>query len=100
MLDAKLATLEDFRVQRENLLAEKEQLKQTLEDERKSFQNSFDDLERKTILYKDKLRREAIEMLMKMSKDVHKAGKLCLTATVKSAINSNVKLQNEVRYFS
>ncbi len=47
-------------------------------------------------MYKEKLRKEAIEMLVKMSKDVHKAGKLCLTATVKSAINSNVKLQNEV----
>lgn len=61
------------------------------------FQQSFDNLENKTIVYKEKLRKEAIEMLVKMSKDVHKAGKLCLTATVKSAINNNVKLQNEVK---
>ncbi|CAL8102368.1 unnamed protein product [Orchesella dallaii] len=95
-LNAKLATLEDFRLQRENLLSEKEKLKKTLVDERTTFQEEFDSLENKTVMYKDRLRKEAIEMLVKMSRDVQKAGKLCLTATVKSAINSNIKLQNEL----
>lgn len=94
--DGKLATLEEFRVQREELLAEKDTLRKTLDTERHSFRESFDSLENKTIMYKDRLKKEAIEMLVKMSKDVHKAGKLCLTATVKSAINNNVKLQHEV----
>jgi hypothetical protein len=94
--EAKLTALEDFRIQKEDLTVEKDRLTKTLADERERFASSYDELENNLIRYREKVKNDSVAMIKKMAHDVQQAGKLCLTATVKSAINKNIELQNEV----
>jgi len=71
-------------------------LKEQLSSERKAFKVEYDAVETKMILYREKVKNDAVETLINMAKDVQKAGKLCLSGTVKSAIAANVKLNEEV----
>jgi len=94
-LEAKLTALEEFRVQRDNLTEEKDQLKKTLEEERSRFARNYDELENNLVRYREKIKNDSVTMIKKMACDIQEAGKLCLTATVKEAISANIRLQDE-----
>lgn len=83
-------------MQKEKLTLEREELRDTLEAERERFSRSFDELEDNVIRYRERVKNESVEMVKNMAKDMQRAGKLCLTATVKSAIEDNVRLQDDV----
>ncbi|CAG7706730.1 unnamed protein product [Allacma fusca] len=95
-LTAKLTSLEDFRVQKDKLTAEKEELQMNLVEERKSFELKFEDLENRMIRSRERMKNDALEIITKMAKDVLKAGRLCLTATVRHAIDENIRLKDQV----
>ena len=71
-------------------------LEEQLEAERKAFKLEYDELENKMIRYREKVKNDSVDTLVNMAKDMQKAGRLCFTATVKSAIAANVKLNEEV----
>lgn len=89
--------LEEFRIQKEKLTAQREELQRTLEEERGRFVRNYDELENNLIRYRERVKNESIEMIQKMAKDIQRAGKLCLTVTVKSAISENIRLQDDVK---
>jgi hypothetical protein len=93
----KITSIEEFQVQKVKLAKELGDLKEQLENERNAFRLEYEELENKMIRYRDEVKKDALETLVNMSKDLQRAGKLCLTATVKTAIASNVKLNEEVR---
>lgn len=67
-----------------------------MKEERDRFARNYDELENNLIRYRERIKNESVEMVKKMANDVQRAGKLCLTATVKSAIAENIRLQDEV----
>jgi len=71
-------------------------LEKALADEKRGHELKYEALENDAIRYRDTIKKEALETLLQISKDVQKAGKLCLTGAVKAAIAANVKLRQEV----
>ena len=94
--DAKLTSLEDFRMQKEKLTEERETLKSTLETERAEFDLKFHALEKNHIKFKEDLKNDAVQIILKTAKLVQQTGKKSLTSSIQSAIESNVKLQQQV----
>ena len=78
-------------------MSETAELRKNLVEERKQFQKKFEELENRMIRSREKMKNDAAEIITQMSEDVLKAGQLSLTATVKNAIQENIRLREQVR---
>lgn len=73
-----------------------EELKKTLTTEREIYLTKYNELERKIIIYREQVKNDAIDTLINLAKDVQEIGKVNLHSTIKSAISTNIRLNEEV----
>ncbi|XP_074871271.1 cilia- and flagella-associated protein 157 isoform X1 [Carettochelys insculpta] len=100
LLSGKLAALEEFRIQKDDLMgrfaALEEQLKNQAEDHKEYIYN----LERKAVLDKDRLKKEMMQRVNMVATEFRKVSNSQMSETTKRAIRENVAINLQLAKMS
>ncbi|XP_010875534.3 cilia- and flagella-associated protein 157 [Esox lucius] len=100
VLVGKLATLEEFRVQKQELTAHLESLKEQLEEQRREHQTVIYSLERKAVLDNDRLRKEMQQHVAAVAAEFRRVSDKKMPDTVVRAFHENVSLTAQLSRLS
>ncbi|XP_010611911.1 cilia- and flagella-associated protein 157 isoform X1 [Fukomys damarensis] len=89
VLGGKLAALEEFRLQREDLMYKFSSLEDQLQKQESEYKDSMYNLEKKLVLDKDRLRKEIIQRVNLVAAEFHKMASDQTWETTKRAIVEN-----------
>ncbi|XP_055255055.1 cilia- and flagella-associated protein 157 isoform X2 [Moschus berezovskii] len=89
ILGGKLAALEEFRLQKEELMQKFASLEDQLQKQESEYKDYVHNLEKKSVLDKDRLRKEIIQRVNMVATEFHKVATSQMWDTTKRAITEN-----------
>lgn len=96
LLTGKLNSLEEFRIQKDELMAKFDQQETDLKEQNQRHNDTLYELERKQILDKDRLKNEVETRLLQLSNEFAKSNGIRLSAHVQRMLRENIALNNEL----
>lgn len=100
MLGGKLASLEEFKVQREELIAKMNNLEQELMEQERLHKEDVYNLERKQVIDKDRLKKEMIQRVNQVAAEFRKISNRQMADTTKRTIRENVTINVQLTKMS
>ncbi|XP_072287465.1 cilia- and flagella-associated protein 157 [Pyxicephalus adspersus] len=96
LLAGKLASLEEFRVQKEELMAKFASLEEKLRIQEEEHKEMMYNLEKKAVLDKDRLKRDMIQRVNTVAAEFRRVSNNQMTETTKRAIRENVAISSQL----
>lgn len=96
LLTGKLNSLEEFRIQKDELMAKFDQQDMDLKEQTKRHQTVLYEMERKQVVDKDRLKRDVENKLLQLSNEFAKANEIRIAAHVQRLVRENIALNNEL----
>ncbi|XP_015753145.1 PREDICTED: uncharacterized protein C9orf117 homolog [Acropora digitifera] len=100
VLGGKLASLEEFRVQKEDLMAKFAKMEEELETQQKDHKEVIYNLERKAVVDKDRLKKEMVLRLNQVAAEFRKVSNKQMAETTKRTIRENVSINAQLAKMS
>ncbi|XP_032220139.1 cilia- and flagella-associated protein 157 isoform X2 [Nematostella vectensis] len=100
VLGGKLASLEEFRVQKEDLMAKFAKMEEELENQQKEHKEVIYNLERKAVVDKDRLKKEMVLRLNQVAAEFRKVSNKQMAETTKRTIRENVSINAQLAKMS
>ena len=97
VLTKKLDALEEFRLQREQLMAKFDEQETRVEEQKKHYETKIYELEKKHIKEEDRLKREMMNKLENVASEFRKAANAQMSATTQRTIRENVSVSAQVK---
>ncbi|KAL9702628.1 hypothetical protein quinque_006146 [Culex quinquefasciatus] len=95
LLTGKLNSMEEFRLQRDELLAKFDAQDAELKEQSKRHKTILYEMERKMILDKDRLRKDVESKLLQLSQEFTKSSEIRVAAHTQRLVRENIALNNE-----
>lgn len=99
-LTAKLTSLEEFKAQKETLLAQLDELNNTIKKLEEEHEKKIYEIEKKTVLDKDRLKKEMIVKVNQVAADFRRVSNKQMADTTKRAIKENVSINTQLQKMS
>lgn len=96
LLTGKLNSLEEFRIQRDEILAKFEAQEAMLKDQTKKHEEKLYEIEKNNIIGKDLLKKEVEQRLLKLSNEFAKSRDIRVASHVQRLVRENICLDNEI----
>ncbi|XP_035780377.1 cilia- and flagella-associated protein 157-like [Anopheles albimanus] len=96
LLTGKLNSMEEFRLQRDELMAKFDAQDSELKEQNKRHQSTLYEMERKGILDKDRLRKDVENKLLQLSTEFTKSSEIRVAAHTQRLVRENIALNNEM----
>ncbi|XP_051893179.1 cilia- and flagella-associated protein 157 [Pristis pectinata] len=96
ILAGKLDALEEFRVQKEELMAKFAALEQQLKQQEEEHSDIIYNLERRAVVDKDRLKKEMITRVNAVAAEFRRISKKQVAETTRRAIRENVSISNQL----
>ncbi|XP_053510284.1 cilia- and flagella-associated protein 157 isoform X2 [Ictalurus furcatus] len=100
VLAGKLASLEDFQMQKDELMGQMESLKEQLELQKQEHQTVIYNLEKKAVLDNYRLKKEMQQHVAAVATEFHKVSDKKMPETTKRAIHENMLVTSQLRQIS
>lgn len=100
VLGGKLASLEEFRVQKEDLMAKFAKMEEELDKQQKEHKEVIYNLERKAVVDKDRLKKEMVLRLNQVAAEFRKVSNKQMAETTKRTIRENVSINAQLAKMS
>ncbi|XP_077140516.1 cilia- and flagella-associated protein 157 [Ranitomeya variabilis] len=100
LLAGKLASLEEFRVQKENLMAKFAALEEKLRNQEEEHKETMYKLEKKVVLDKDRLKKEMVQKVNTVAAEFRRVSNDQMAETTKRAIRENVAVSSQLAKMS
>ncbi|XP_068104064.1 cilia- and flagella-associated protein 157 [Hyperolius riggenbachi] len=100
LLAGKLASLEEFRVQREELMAKFAALEEKLRSQELDNKDMMYKLEKKAVLDKDRLKKEMVQQVNTVAAEFRRVSNNQMAETTKRAIRENVAISSQLAKIS
>jgi len=100
VLQGKLASLEEFRVQKEDLLNKFADMEHLLKNKEEQHKEQVYQLERKAVVDKDRLKKEMILRVNTVASEFRKVSNKQMAETTKRAIRENVMINSQLSKMS
>ncbi|PIK60377.1 hypothetical protein BSL78_02675 [Apostichopus japonicus] len=92
----KLASLEEFKVQKEDLMAKFAQMEAELASQQQDHKEQIYQLERKQVVDKDRLKKEMVLKVNQVAAEFRKVSNKQMADTTKRTIRENVSIQAQL----
>ncbi|XP_040571349.1 cilia- and flagella-associated protein 157 [Lepeophtheirus salmonis] len=96
VLTKKLDALEEFRIQREQLMNKFEDQNKKMDDQKSEYENQIYSIERNHIIEQDRLKKDMMSKLENIASEFRKASHAQMAATTQRTIRENVNLSAQV----
>ncbi|XP_021708155.1 cilia- and flagella-associated protein 157 [Aedes aegypti] len=96
LLTGKLNSMEEFRMQRDELMAKFDAQDTELKEQSKRHKTTLYEMERKVILDKDRLRKDVENKLLQLSTEFTKSSEIRVAAHTQRLVRENIALNNEM----
>uniref|UniRef100_A0A8C5PNZ0 Cilia- and flagella-associated protein 157 n=1 Tax=Leptobrachium leishanense TaxID=445787 RepID=A0A8C5PNZ0_9ANUR len=96
LLAGKLASLEEFRVQKEELMAKFAALEEKLKKQEEDHKEMVYKIEKKTVLDKDRLKKEMVQRVNTVAAEFRRVSNNQMAETTKRAIRENVSMSSQL----
>ncbi|XP_014672520.1 PREDICTED: uncharacterized protein C9orf117 homolog isoform X2 [Priapulus caudatus] len=96
ILSGKLASLEEFRIQKEELLAKFAQLQQQLKQQESDHNETLYGLEKKAVIDNDKLKKVMVQEVNNVANEFRTVSNKQMADTIKRAIQENVTMNSQL----
>ncbi|PIK45115.1 hypothetical protein BSL78_18004, partial [Apostichopus japonicus] len=96
ILSGKLASLEEFKVQKEDLMAKFAQMEAELASQQQDHKEQIYQLERKQVVDKDRLKKEMVLKVNQVAAEFRKVSNKQMADTTKRTIRENVSIQAQL----
>lgn len=96
LLTGKLNSIEEFRIQKDELLAKFDQQETELRIQTKQHRDLIYDIERKQVMDKDRMKKEVENKLLQLSNEFAKSNEIRISAHVQRLVRENIALNNEL----
>merc|ERR1719494_701393 len=100
VLNGKLASLEEFRVQREDLMAKFAKMEEDLAKQEQDHKEVIYNLERKAVIDKDRLKKEMVLRVNQVAAEFRKVSNKQMAETTKRTIRENVSINTQLAKMS
>ncbi|XP_075041193.1 cilia- and flagella-associated protein 157 [Mixophyes fleayi] len=100
MLAGKLASLEEFRVQKEELMAKFAALEEKLRTQEEEHKDTMYKLEKKGVLDKDRLKKEMVQRVNTVAAEFRRVSDSQMAETTKRTIRENVSISSQLTKMS
>jgi chromosome segregation ATPase len=100
VLTKKLDALEEFRIQREQLMAKYDDQEKRVEEIKNEFEERIYELEKKHIKEEDRLKKDMMAKLESVASEFRKASHAQMSATTQRTIRENVSVSAQVNQLS
>ncbi|XP_056601098.1 cilia- and flagella-associated protein 157 [Triplophysa dalaica] len=99
-LAGKLASLEEFSLQKETLIAERRALEEQLQKQKEEHQTEIYNLEKKAVLDNDRLKKEMLEHVAAVAAEFRRESDEKMPETTKRALQENLSLTAQLMHLS
>ncbi|XP_055904950.1 cilia- and flagella-associated protein 157 [Eupeodes corollae] len=96
LLNGKLNSLEEFRVQRDTLLAKFDEQEQALKEHQRMHKEAMYEMENKAMIEKDALKKEVQNKLLQLSEDFTRSSEIRNAGYTRRLIRENIALTKEI----
>ncbi|XP_037030441.1 cilia- and flagella-associated protein 157 [Bradysia coprophila] len=96
LLTGKLVSLEEFRIQRDELMSKFDQQESDLKEQSQRHKDLLQEMERKQIVDKNTLKNDVENKLLELSSEFTKASEVRISAHVQRLVRENIALNNEL----
>ncbi|XP_059609808.1 cilia- and flagella-associated protein 157 [Phlebotomus argentipes] len=96
LLTGKLNSLEEFRIQRDEILAKFDAQEAQLRDQQRRHEDKLYEMERNNVIGKDRLKKEVESRLLQLSNEFTKSTHLRVAAHTQRLVRENIALTNEL----
>ncbi|XP_058826145.1 cilia- and flagella-associated protein 157 [Topomyia yanbarensis] len=96
LLTGKLNSMEEFRLQRDELMAKFDAQDTELKEQNKRHKTTLYEMERKVIVDKDRLRKDVENKLLQLSTEFTKSSEIRVAAHTQRLVRENIALNNEM----
>jgi len=100
ILGGKLASLEEFKVQKEDLMAKMQALEDSLKQQENEHNEEIYKLERKQVVDKDRLKKEMVMRVNQVAAEFRKVSNKQMAETTKRTIRENVSINAQLAKMS
>ncbi|XP_064648997.1 cilia- and flagella-associated protein 157-like [Lineus longissimus] len=100
ILGGKLASLEEFKVQKEDLMAKFAQMEEQLKNQEEEHKEIIYNLERKAVVDKDRLKKEMVMRVNQVAAEFRKVSNKQMAETTKRTIRENVSINAQLTKMS
>jgi hypothetical protein len=97
---AKLTALEEFKSQKEELLAKLESLEKQIDELNFEHQNKLNNIEKKVIIDNDRLKKDMIVKVSQVAAEFRRVSNKQMADTTKRTIKENVSINNQLQRMS
>lgn len=97
---AKLTALEEFKSQKEELLAKLESLEKQIDELNVEHQNKLNNIEKKVIIDNDRLKKDMIVKVSQVAAEFRRVSNKQMADTTKRTIKENVSINNQLQRMS
>ncbi|UJR34173.1 hypothetical protein I4U23_021580 [Adineta vaga] len=100
LLKTRLIALDEFKYQRQTMETRIEELENLIQQKEDAYRFALDQIEIALILFKNRLKKEAIQYLNDLAIEFHRTTKHQLSQTIQRTIHENFYLNNQIKNLS